>query len=191
MKVEIFEENTEILPEYEKISIAFQVESYFRVELCESGLGGIKLFEEKAATPYVKDYDNIQNEKPSHWIKRWDISNWGILSAFINKQRVGGAAIAWKTPEVDMLEGREDLACLWDLRVHSNYRNKGCEHQLFVRSLAWSRERGCRRFKVETQNINVPACRFYARQGCELGTINRYAYPEIMNETQLIWYRNV
>lgn len=191
MEVEIFEENRKVLSEYEKISIAFLVTSHFRIELSESGLGGIKLIEEAVKTPFKKDYDENEEEKPSRWVERFDISNWGILSAFAGKQRIGGAAIAWKTPEVYMLEGREDLACLWDLRVHSGFRNKGIGHQLFARALAWSAERGCRRFKVETQNINVPACRFYARQGCQLGAINRYAYPETMNETQLIWYRNV
>ncbi len=179
------------MPEYEKISIAFQVESYFRVELSESGLGGIKLIEEFVKIPFEKNYDEIEEEKPSQWIKRWNISHWGILSAFVGKQRVGGAAIAWKTPEVQMLEGRKDLACLWDLRVSPDYRNKGIGHRLYARSLAWLQERDCRQFKVETQNINVPACRFYVRQGCELGAINKYAYPGIMNETQLVWYQNV
>ena len=42
--------------------------------------------------------------------------------------------------------------------------------------------------KVETQNINVPACRFYARMGCELGTIDRFAYPDLPGETQLLWH---
>jgi GNAT superfamily N-acetyltransferase len=113
------------------------------------------------------------------------------LSAFKGAHRVGGAAVAWKTPELDMLEGRDDLACLWDLRVHPDFRKEGIGHQLFTRALAWSRERSCRRLKIETQNINVPACRFYARQDCELGGINRYAYDESINEIQLLWYRNV
>jgi len=146
---------------------------------------------EERVTPYFKDYDKNESDRPSQWTKRWDISHWGILSAYIGERRVGAAAVAWKTPEVIMLEGREDLACLWDLRVHSDYRRKGVGHQLFARAVAWSQARHCRRFKVETQNINVPACRFYAQQGCQLGSINRYAYDEALNETQLLWYRNL
>jgi len=90
-----------------------------------------------------------------------------------------------------MLEGRADLACLWDLRVHPDYRGKGVGHQLYNRAIAWARERQCRQLKVETQNINVPACRFYARQGCELGGINRYAYGAVLDEIQLLWYQDV
>jgi GNAT superfamily N-acetyltransferase len=190
MTFKIIEETSDVLSEYEKVPISFSVESCFRVELLQNGLGGIKLIEEPV-TPYLKNYDADENYRPSSWLKRFDIANWGILSAFDGKRRVGGAAIAWNTPEVNMLEGWRDLACLWDLRVHPDYRQKGVGHQLFARTLRWSKERKCRRLMVETQNINVPACRFYARQGCELGAINRYGYDESLNEIQLLWYRNV
>lgn len=191
MKLRIVEETPEVLPEYEKVPISFWVETYFRVELPENGLQGIKLVEETVETPFLKDYDAIEDEKPTQWAQRFNIENWGILSAFADGRRVGGAAIAWKTPEIFLLEGREDLACLWDLRVLHDYRGKGIGRDLFARALFWAKARNCRLFKVETQNINVPACRFYASQDCELGEINRFAYPETMNETQLIWYRNV
>lgn len=191
MKVNIVEETPEVLPEYEKVPISFWVETYFRVELSENGLQGIKLIEETVEMPFLKDYDAIEGEKPTQWAKRFNIENWAFFSAFVDQRRVGGAAIAWKTPEIFMLEGREELACLWDLRVAPDYRSKGVGRDLFARALAWAKTRKCRLFKVETQNINVPACRFYASQGCELGAINRFVYPETLNETQLNWYRKI
>jgi ribosomal protein S18 acetylase RimI-like enzyme len=191
MEINIVEETPDVLWEYEKISIAFLVETYFRVELYDKGLGGIRLIEETTENPFIKDYDAYQEERPSHWAKQFDLSNWGILSAFDGKRRIGGAAIAWNTPGVLMLDGRKDLACLWDLRISADYRGKGVGQALFSSALAWAKERNCRSFKVETQNTNVPACRFYVRQGCQLGAINRYAYSEAMNEVQLIWFRNV
>jgi GNAT superfamily N-acetyltransferase len=191
MKINTVRETPEILPEYEKISIAFMVKSYFRVELLEKGLGGVRLLEEALKTPFVKNYDAYPEERPSRWAEKFDLSNWGILSAFDGSERIGGAAIAWKTPGVLMLDGRDDLACLWDLRILPDHRGKGVGKALFKAALLWAKERNCRLFKVETQNINVPACRFYAAQGCELGSINRYVYPETMNEVQLIWYQNV
>lgn len=190
MAVRIIEEAPDVLPEYEKVSIAFSVESYFRVDLRGNGLGGIKLIEEPVAT-YVKDYDEHENYRPSQWTKRFCLSNWGILSAFDGPERVGGAAVVCNSPEIEMLENLADMACLWDLRVRPEYRNRGVGRGLFERVVDWSKARRCRLLKIETQNINVPACRFYARQGCELGAINRFAYPEHPNETQLIWYRNV
>ena len=96
--------------------------------------------------------------------------------------------MAWNTPGVDMLEGRRDLAVLWDIRVHRDHRCRGVGTQLFKRAAAWARERGCCFLKIETQNVNVPACRFYAAQGCELGAINRHAYAECPDEVELVWY---
>jgi GNAT superfamily N-acetyltransferase len=191
MQFEIVEETPAVLPEYEKISIAFRVETFFRVELLDKGLSGFSLVEEAFAKPFIKDYDAYPEERPSNWTNRFDLSIWGILSAFDGERRIGGAAIAWKTPEVNMLDGREDLACLWDLRVDSNYRGIGVGKTLFARAVDWAKARNCRLFKVETQNINVPACRFYASQGCELGAVNLHAYPEPLNEIQLVWYRKL
>jgi hypothetical protein len=45
--------------------------------------------------------------------------------------------------------------------------------------------------KIECQNNNVPACRFYQNQGAVLGAIDEFAYykdKEIRGEVQLIWY---
>ena len=39
---------------------------------------------------------------------------------------------------------------------------------------------------VETQNVNVAACRFYERQGCVLKQANPDAYPQLPEEIQLI-----
>jgi len=187
LAVEIINEPDADLTEYEKVPIAFRVRSRLRVVAVRGGLGGLE-FVEEAAGPYVKDYDAFEAERPSRWRARFDTSHWGIFAAFDGGRRVGGAAAAWKTPGVEMLEGRDDLACLWDLRVHPDYRGRGVGGQLFDRAAAWARERGCVRLKVETQNVNVPACRFYAARGCELRGVNRYAYDEAPEETQLLWY---
>lgn len=191
MAVEVIEQPVSVLPEYSRVPIAFWVESRFRVEPIEGGLGGLALVEEPVV-PYVKDYDALAGEGPSRWLGRWDLSNWGILCAFDGgRQMVGGAVVAWKTEGLNLLGGRADLAALWDLRVHPDARGQGVGYQLFRRALAWARERQCRRLLVETQNINVPACRFYARQGCTLGAMNLYAYDDALDEVQLLWYRDV
>jgi ribosomal protein S18 acetylase RimI-like enzyme len=191
MDIIIFEETPENLAEYEKVPMSLMVETVFRVELLDNGLGGVKFFEELVEKPFVKDYDALENERPSRWPTRFDLSNWGIFSAFDGTKRIGGAAVAWKTPAIFMLEGDDDLACLWDLRVAPEYRGRGVGKKLFEKTVNWARDRKCRLFKVETQNINAPACRFYERQGCHLGGFNLHAYPETMNEIALYWYRKI
>ena len=70
-------------------------------------------------------------------------------------------------------------------------RRRGVGAALFAATENWARARGCRQLKIETQSINVAACRFYASRGCELGAVRRFAYPELPEETQLLWYKGL
>jgi hypothetical protein len=51
----------------------------------------------------------------------------------------------------------------------------------------WAVRRECRELLIETQNVNVPACRFYARQGCRLATVKHCVYADLPEEVQLLW----
>lgn len=187
MIVKALEPTKEHLRGYGELPIVFTISSRYRVEEVAGGTGGWRLVEEAVCPPFIKDYD-AGAERPLRWQARWDISNWIVLAAMEQGARMGGAVVAWNTPGVDMLEGRTDLAVLWDLRVHSDHRRQGIGQRLFDYAAAWARDRDCRQLKVETQNINVPACKFYAKQGCTLGDVQRGAYPEYPDEVRLLWY---
>lgn len=189
MNFEVAEESIAAAPELADIPISFEVETVFDVSARDGGLGGLILSERRLDVPYVKDYDVSEGENPAEWAERFDLSNWGLIGARSDGVRVGGAVVAFDTRGVNMLEGRRDLAVLWDIRVSPEARGRGVGAALFRAAEAWAASRGCGRLKIETQNINVPACRFYARQGCELGAINRFAYREIPDEVQLLWYK--
>ena len=90
-----------------------------------------------------------------------------------------------------MLEARSDLAVLWDIRVRREYRRSGIGSQLLDKCAEWARRKGCSRLKIETQDINVPACRFYAAKGCELRGIHHGMYSELPDEVQFLWYLNL
>ncbi|MCI0440727.1 MAG: GNAT family N-acetyltransferase [Chloroflexi bacterium] len=187
----IKEVGVESLHRYAEIPIAFDVESVLRIELMDGGLGGIILTEEKVNPPYRKDYDALDGD-PASWPDRFDISNWGIFLAVQDGRAVGGAAVAYDMPVgMNMLEGRRDIAVLCDIRVRPEHRGSGIGGRLFRHAAEWARRRGCSQFIAETQNINVPACRFYASQGCQLGGINTRAYasnPATKDEVMLLWY---
>lgn len=191
MKMEIIEEPIAAAAELARVPIAFDVESVFDVSPRDGGLGGLILSERRLAAPYVKDYDAAEGEHPAQWARRFDVSNWGLIGARAGGARVGGAVVAFDTEGVNLLEGRQDLAVLWDIRVSPEFRGRGVGSALFRAVEAWASARGCRRLKIETQNINVPACRFYARRGCVLGAINRFAYRELPDEVQLLWYKTL
>lgn len=191
MLIEVREDSAATLADYARIPIAFAVEEIFDVGVRERGLGGFVLTRRGLEVSYVKDYDAGVGESPAHWAERFDVSNWEFLAAYADGLRVGGAALTFDAAAIHMLEGRDDLAVLWDIRVAPEARGRGVGSSLFHAAEARAAARGCRQLKIETQNINVPACEFYARRGCELGGINRFAYPRFPHEVQLLWYKEL
>ena len=181
---EIRNEAITTLDEYSRISIAFPVERVFDVE------GDNTLVERSVPLPWVKDYD-AEGTGPTTLLDRFDLSNWGCLTAWGPAGRAGGALVAWNTANVTMLEGRSDLAVLWDLRVVPSLRRTGVGSALFAAAVAWARSKGCLELKVETQNVNVAACRFYRRHGCRLSSARSGAYSSAQNEIQLIWRKTL
>ena len=182
--ITVTEEPATSLADYARIPIAFTVDRLLDVEL---GPDGVVFTERQVAAPYVKDYDAIKGEGPTRWAEGFDLTNWRRLSARRDGELVGGAVVAFDTAGVAMLEGRNDLTVLWDIRVAPEFRRRGVGALLFDATQALGTKQGCRQLKAETQNINLAACRFYQRQGCALGGINRLAYPAFPDEVQLLW----
>lgn len=111
--------------------------------------------------------------------------------AFDGERPVGAAAVASRSKTADMLEGRDDLAVLWDIRVDEAYKHQGVGQSLFDMAVNWSREQKLVQMKIECQNNNVPAVKFYHKQGAVLSVINEYAYyneSEYRHETMFIWF---
>ena len=177
-------------PQYDQIPMTVHVSAYYRIDKDNRGLGGFTLVE-TPIEPYIKDFCVGDDESITRWEKRWDISNWAFFMAFDGERPVGGATIVSRTKEINMLSGRDDLAVLWDIRVDDAYKHKGIGQALFDMSVNWSREQGLVQMKIECQNNNIPAIRFYHKQGAILSSIDEYAYynePEYRHETQLIWF---
>lgn len=194
MSVEIKQIGPDLLAVYAAIPISFRVESILRVDAIDGGLGGLALVEEKVALPYIKYYaqdSGDESDSPVAWPKQFDISRWGIFLAYDGLRSVGGAAVGIDMPGLNVLEDRHDLAVLWDIRVCVDVRGRGIGTALLRHSADWARRQGCTQLKIETQNVNVPACHFYASRGCTLGAIQRYGYaacPPVAHEAMLLWY---
>ena len=45
--------------------------------------------------------------------------------------------------------------------------------------------------EAETQNVNVHACEFYTRHGFVLRSACRLAYPDLPDEVQFLWYKDL
>ena len=191
MDIEVRPEPITALTHYAAIPIAFEVTEIFHVMVAPDDGAPIVLTPRPLPTSYTKDYDAISGEGPTQWAQRFDVSKWGFLSAFTEGKRIGRAAVAHDTPGLDILEGRLDLAVLWDIRVAPAARRCGVGAALFGAAARWASAKGCRQLKVETQNVNVAACRFYARQGCILRAAQWGVYPGLPDEIQLLWYKDL
>jgi GNAT superfamily N-acetyltransferase len=191
MAIELAEEPLTALPEYARVPIVFTVDRVFDVTNRDDGPDRFALSERRLELPYEKNYDSIAGDAPLQWGRRFDLSNWALFAARLAHRIVGGATVAFDTPGLTMLEERRDLAVLWDLRVAPDARHQGIGSALFHMVEGWAQLHGCRQLKIETQNTNVRACRFYERQGCRLEAINRAAYPELPEEIQLLWYKDL
>lgn len=187
----IREESSVTLDHYASVPIAFEVRSVLDVSSTGAAVGGFELSERVIDTPYVKDYDDIDDEHPSRWMNRFNVTTWGVFAAYLDGERIGGAVVAFDTPNVRLLDGRRDLALLWDIRVAPAVRGRGVGAALFHAAEEWAAERECMQLKAETQNVNVPACSFYARHGCKLVAIDRLAYPALPEEIQCIWCKDL
>lgn len=194
MKIDVSERPLSDLEGYADISIAFEVNRVLDIAASTDKLGEFVLAERSLDVPYIKDYDAISGANPSQWSTYFDVANWGVFAASVAGQRVGGAVVAFDTPGLTMSEGSArdgGDAVLWDIRVSPEARGQGAGAALFRAAAEWARARGCRQLRIETQNTNVPACRFYARQGCVVEAVHPFAYPELPHEIQLLWRKDL
>ena len=189
MIVDISQEGQSVLAEYAEISIAFEVREVLDV-LPETNSRRRFRLVPRAVSPWVKDYDRLDGG-PLGWPARFDVRHWTFFSARVQDRLVGGASVVYQAPDIELLEGRDDVALLWDLRVAPDARHAGVGRALMDAVDAWARSHEAAWIEVETQNINAPACRFYAANGFDLRAANPDAYPELPNEVQLLWYKQL
>ncbi len=76
-----------------------------------------------------------------------------------------------------------------DICVARDCRGRGVGSALIEKAKDWAKERELSGLALETQDNNLLACRFYQRQGFQLGGVNTLFYRNFHNpETALFWY---
>jgi ribosomal protein S18 acetylase RimI-like enzyme len=180
--------NCNYFQEYDTIPMQVYVKSQYVLERINNGLGGI-LLKEVPVKDYVLDFS--KHAKATKFSEKFDITNWAFFMAFDDGTPIGAVTIVSRTADIRMLDGRDDMTVLWDIRVSDMYKHKGIGKKLFDLAVKWSRNNGFKQMKIECQNNNVPACKFYQKQGAILRKIDEYAYIDDIDskfEVQFIWY---
>jgi streptothricin acetyltransferase len=191
MDVDIAEEGPERLADYARVPIAFVVDAAFDDDALETLRRGGRAAPTPVPVPYEKDYDATPGGRPTDWPTRFDVGRWIILGASRAGQRIGGAVVVVGDRVADPLRGQPDAALLWDLRVAPAARRHGVGTALLQAAENAAVQRGARSLRVETQQINVAACRFYRRNGFSIEQIRRDAYPDLPDEVQLLWIKTL
>jgi len=173
MSIEIREVKYDQLGDYEQIQMIVEITSLYQLVLLDNGLKGIT-FNEVPVSHRINDPST--GEGPKEWAQMFNLENWGFFIAYDKNLPVGAIALAYKTEGCKMLAYRDDLVVVWDIRILPEYKKLGIGSRLFSLTEDWAKSRGCKLLKVETQNNNVNACKFYAKQGFTLGEISKYAY---------------
>ena len=172
------------LSDYARIPISFHVTERLDLTSADRARIAATLPTRPVTPPFRKDYDARPNEHPTDWPRRHDLSTWIFFAALIDERRVGGAAVI-----ID--PAAADLATLYDIRIDAAFRRRGVGRALLTSVESETRARGVLRIQVETQDINVPACRFYACLGYQLAAIHDHAYPDLPDEAQLLWQKQL
>ncbi|MNI04710.1 TDP-fucosamine acetyltransferase [compost metagenome] len=77
------------------------------------------------------------------------------------------------------------------IQVDKQFRRHGIGRQLMEQAKRWALERGLPGVMLETQSINVRACKFYERCGFVIGGFDQYVYkgiPAVSGEVAVYWY---
>jgi RimJ/RimL family protein N-acetyltransferase/GNAT superfamily N-acetyltransferase len=182
MPVEVVEESITALPDYASVPIAFEVRELFDARDLAGSAAKRVMTVRALQPPVVKDYDAIALNGPRDWPWRFDLKRWNFFSAQADGERVGGAAVEFET---------STLAVLWDIRVAPLARHQGVGAALLRAVEAAGAREGVSWLRVETQNVNLPAYRFYLKHGFTLTDVKPDAYPELPDEMQLVLHKKL
>ena len=139
---------------------------------------GIIYYSVVSVEPYQKQYVFDEKDHPSY------ISN--PNKTFILHMWIGQLA-----GQIGVIKYWNAYAWIDDFVVDLHFRRLGVGRALMQRVVNWAKVRHLPGIMLETQDINVPACRFYENFGFRLHGFDTYLYKGLdpnTDEIALYWY---
>lgn len=166
-------------------------------ELCLHAENGRISYTVRPVTPYVKHYGPEVYDAQAYTLAPELRCSAGVSRpehaawlAYVDSQ-LAGQILVHENPGLSQDEGWNRFAIIWDIAVDPPFRRQGIGQRLIEQAVAWARSRGLPGIMLETQNINVPACRLYASRSFVLGGFDACLYRGVMpgtHESALFWY---
>ena len=75
-----------------------------------------------------------------------------------------------------------------DIAIDRAHRGRGVGTMLMDAAVGWGRERDLYGVSLETQDWNLPACRFYLKYGFKLGGVDLHVYDSTVSRGEVALY---
>lgn len=104
-----------------------------------------------------------------------------VFLAYLDGQCVG---------QIRLKQNWNQYCLIEDISVANDHRNRGIGKKLMAAAIGWAKAGGMPGLMLETQDVNLVACRFYERCGFQLGGVDVMLYGNLVDkkEQALFWY---
>ena len=126
---------------------------------------------------YEKSYPNDEED----WHEYIENPEKVIFLYYENNECIG---------QVRLRKNWNKYAYIEDIAVSKNHRNKGVGHKLIEKAIEWANQKNLFGLMLETQDVNLQACRFYSKIGFQIGAVDTMLYGNFSDthEKAIFWY---
>lgn len=131
---------------------------------------------EKLSEPYIKKYEDDEFD-----ISYIEEKEKAVFLYYIENNCIG---------RIKIRSNWNGYALIEDIAVTNENRKNGVGTALLKEAMKWAKENNLCGLMLETQDINVSACRFYAKNQFVIGSVDTMLYSNLptANEMAIFWY---
>ncbi|KAF2428551.1 streptothricin N-acetyltransferase SatA [Bacillus subtilis] len=132
--------------------------------------------EERFSEPYFKQYEDDEMD-----VSYIEDEGKVVFLYYVENNCIG---------RIKIRSNWNGYALIEDIAVAKDYRQKGVGTALLHKAIEWAKENRFCGLMLETQDINVSACRFYAKHHFIIGAVDTMLYSNLptANEIAIFWY---
>jgi Acetyltransferases len=137
--------------------------------------------EELYNEPYEKIYTDKDEESEENYAEYIENPDKTVFLYYGNQECVGRVRIRRNWNRYAFIE---------DIAVAESGRGKGIGSALIEKAIEWAKQKELYGLMLETQDVNLLACRFYRKTGFEIGAVDTMLYSnfDCKDEKAIFWY---